>query len=214
MKSRADCGSNCHLGEGERGKGGGGEGGEGEDGGQEKGNGGATRCRLPYKSSRMEILEGANGIKSMTNHSPSQCTPSLSRLVRCHNLMFPWLNKRSAQLSSAQPRATVLLLILLPLLKVLVHTLGGKVECAPKSNKYVSTLPQAKPHHPFPGSSCSNLNAQRVDSVPVMTLISTWIPLSPAEPMQATKISNQAFLPYYHPHYALEPSSFHPYGCR
>ncbi len=25
--------------------------------------------------------------------------------------------------------------------------------------------------------------------------------------MQATKISNQAFLPYYHPHYALQPSS-------
>lgn len=79
--------------------------------GQKKGNGGhqgATRCRLPYKSSRMEILEGANGIKtkSMTNHSPSQSAPSLSRLVRCHNLMFPWLNKRSAELSLGLPYRT------------------------------------------------------------------------------------------------------------
>lgn len=41
-----------------------------------------------------------------------------------------------------------------------------------------------------------NLNAQRVDSVPVVALISTWIFISPSEPMQAIMISNLAFLPY------------------
>ena len=43
----------------------------------------------------------------------------------------------------------------------------------------------------------SILNAQRVDSVPVVSVISTWIFLSASEPMQATKIFNQAFIPYY-----------------
>ena len=89
---------------------------------------------------------------------------------------------------------------------------------------------QARLTHPFPHihththsppppiifprwSFPSILNAQRVDSVPVVSLKSTWIFLSSSEPMQATKIFNQAFIPYYsippspktprHPHYRI-----------